>query len=173
MKTYHPAGLWPDKFSPDCRKQPVGNRILFLLLLLQNVFDPFGCCWIHRFIPFPLFVQFWLTQPRLWTSVSNPLSLRDMRNGNNCLFGCAWQELKPTYFQNATLLLLMKMMPSFVETNQETRARYKKEIAEEMGLSLRTFQRRLDEANIEVPRGLICPEKQKEILNELGWLGKW
>lgn len=52
----------------------------------------------------------------------------------------------------------------------EAKARYKKEIAEEMGLSLRTFQRRLDEANIAVPRGLICPEKQKEIFDHLGWL---
>ena len=51
----------------------------------------------------------------------------------------------------------------------EIRARYKKEIADEMGLSLRTFQRRLDDANIAVPRGLICPEKQKEIFQRLGW----
>lgn len=57
----------------------------------------------------------------------------------------------------------------FVEPQNEPKARYKKEIAEEMGLSLRTFQRRLDEANIAIPRGLICPEKQKEIFHQLGW----
>ena len=56
------------------------------------------------------------------------------------------------------------------EQSPEIRARYKKEIADEMGLSLRTFQRRLDEANIAVPRGLVCPEKQKEIFHRLGWL---
>lgn len=58
------------------------------------------------------------------------------------------------------------------ERPPETKARYKKEIAEVMGLSLRTFQRRLDEANITVPRGLICPEKQKEIFHQLGWQEK-
>lgn len=51
----------------------------------------------------------------------------------------------------------------------ETRARYKKELADVMGYSLRTFQRRLKEANIETPRGLICPEKQLEIFQKLGW----
>lgn len=51
----------------------------------------------------------------------------------------------------------------------ETRARYKKELADAMGYSLRTFQRRLKEANIEIPRGLICPEKQQEIFYKLGW----
>lgn len=55
------------------------------------------------------------------------------------------------------------------EQKPEIKARYKKEIAEVMGLSLRTFQRRLDEANIAVPRGLVCPEKQKEIFHLLGW----
>ena len=55
------------------------------------------------------------------------------------------------------------------EQHSDTKARYKKEIAEVMGLSLRTFQRRLDEANIAVPRGLICPDKQKEIFQQLGW----
>jgi hypothetical protein len=66
----------------------------------------------------------------------------------------------------------MKNMYTYIEQNPETKARYKKEIAEEMGLSLRTFQRRLDEANIAVPRGLICPEKQKEIFHHLGWFDK-
>jgi hypothetical protein len=58
------------------------------------------------------------------------------------------------------------------ESSSEAKARYKKEIAEEMGMSLRTFQRRLDDNNLEVPRGLICPEKQKEIFHSLGWSDK-
>ncbi|MCB0529296.1 MAG: hypothetical protein KDC61_20190 [Saprospiraceae bacterium] len=51
----------------------------------------------------------------------------------------------------------------------QTKARYKKELAYAMGYSLRTFQRRLKEANINTPRGLICPEKQQEIFEKLGW----
>ena len=66
----------------------------------------------------------------------------------------------------------MKIIYPYIEQHTDIKARYKKEIAEEMGLSLRTFQRRLDDANIAVPRGLICPEKQKEIFHLLGWLRK-
>ena len=66
----------------------------------------------------------------------------------------------------------MRIMQPYTEQHTENKARYKKEIAEEMGLTLRTFQRRLDDANIAVPRGLICPEKQKEIYDQLGWVGK-
>ena len=66
----------------------------------------------------------------------------------------------------------MKNVFIHAETSPETKARYKKEIAEEMGMSLRTFQRRLDDNNLEVPRGLICPEKQKEIFHSLGWSDK-
>ncbi len=50
-----------------------------------------------------------------------------------------------------------------------TKAKNKKQLADEFGLSLRTFQRRLKEANLEIPRGLISPEKQIEICNKLGW----
>lgn len=53
--------------------------------------------------------------------------------------------------------------------NSETRARYKKEIADAMGFSLRTFQRRLKDARIDIPRGLIGPEQQVEIYKSLGW----
>ena len=52
---------------------------------------------------------------------------------------------------------------------QVVKARFKKEIAEEMGYSVRTLQRRLKEAGIEIPRGLISPEKQLEIFQTLGW----
>lgn len=50
-----------------------------------------------------------------------------------------------------------------------TKAKNKKQLAEELGLSLRTFQRRLKEADLEIPRGLISPEKQREICQTLGW----
>lgn len=50
-----------------------------------------------------------------------------------------------------------------------TKAKNKKQMAEEFGLSLRTFQRRLKEVDLEIPRGLISPEKQKEICDKLGW----
>lgn len=54
--------------------------------------------------------------------------------------------------------------------SQETpKAKYKKELALEMGLSLRTFQRRLVDAGIEIPRGLISPDEQKFIYKKLGW----
>ncbi len=52
---------------------------------------------------------------------------------------------------------------------EEIKARYKKELADTMGYSLRTLQRRLKEANIETPRGLIDPDKQREIFQKLGW----
>ncbi len=49
------------------------------------------------------------------------------------------------------------------------KARFKKEIADEMGYSIRTFQRRLKEARVSIPRGLVSPEKQQEIFLKLGW----
>ncbi len=49
------------------------------------------------------------------------------------------------------------------------KARFKKEIADEMGYSIRTFQRRLKEASVTIPRGLVSPEKQLEIFLKLGW----
>lgn len=50
-----------------------------------------------------------------------------------------------------------------------TKAKNKKQMADEFGLSLRTFQRRLKELDLEIPRGLISPEKQQEICDKLGW----
>lgn len=48
-------------------------------------------------------------------------------------------------------------------------AKTKKQLSDEMGFSMRTFQRRLREAQVEVPRGLVAPEKQYEIYQKLGW----
>ena len=45
----------------------------------------------------------------------------------------------------------------------------KKQLAEAMGISLSTLQRRLKDAEIEVPRGLIPPSKVNEILSALNW----
>ncbi len=56
-----------------------------------------------------------------------------------------------------------------IDHYSEVKARYKKELADVMGYSLRTFQRRLKEAEIETPRGLIGPVKQQEIFRKLGW----
>lgn len=45
----------------------------------------------------------------------------------------------------------------------------KQQIAQKLGISLRTLQRWLKKSNIEVPRGLVCPKKQIEILNAFGY----
>lgn len=63
----------------------------------------------------------------------------------------------------------MKMNFLTADPDPELKARYKKELADAMGYSLRTLQRRLKEANIETPRGLIDPGKQREIFQKLGW----
>ncbi len=63
----------------------------------------------------------------------------------------------------------MKMNFFTTDRQPELKARYKKELADAMGYSLRTLQRRLKEANIETPRGLIDPDKQQEIFQKLGW----
>ncbi|MCC6459906.1 MAG: hypothetical protein IT260_05530 [Saprospiraceae bacterium] len=51
----------------------------------------------------------------------------------------------------------------------QTPAKNKKQIAAEMGISLRTLQRRLKDVDMDVPRGLICPKTQRSILERLGW----
>lgn len=45
--------------------------------------------------------------------------------------------------------------------------KFKKELAQELGYSLSTFQRKLKAQNIEIPRGLISPNLQVIILNNL------
>ena len=45
----------------------------------------------------------------------------------------------------------------------------KHQIAQDLGISLRTLQRWLKKSNLQVPRGLICPQKQKEIKDTLGY----
>lgn len=43
----------------------------------------------------------------------------------------------------------------------------KSQLANEFGMSLSTFQRRLKVVNLNVPRGLISPDVQKEIFKRL------
>lgn len=45
----------------------------------------------------------------------------------------------------------------------------KEKLAEEMSISLRTLQRRLGKAGLEIPRGLISPDDQDIIYRALGW----
>ncbi|MEM9819723.1 MAG: hypothetical protein AAF985_01570 [Bacteroidota bacterium] len=49
------------------------------------------------------------------------------------------------------------------------RPKTKTQLAEELGISLSTLQRWLKKHHLEVPRGLISPEKQKEIIEALGY----
>lgn len=43
----------------------------------------------------------------------------------------------------------------------------KSQLANDFGISLRTFQRRLKSAELDVPRGLISPQVQQEIKENL------
>ncbi|MEM9822919.1 MAG: helix-turn-helix domain-containing protein [Bacteroidota bacterium] len=45
----------------------------------------------------------------------------------------------------------------------------KSQIAQDLGISLRTLQRWIKKSNLDVPRGLVCPTKQKEIKDALGF----
>lgn len=45
----------------------------------------------------------------------------------------------------------------------------KNEIAQDLGISLRTLQRWIKKSGLQVPRGLVCPKKQEEILDTLGY----
>lgn len=45
----------------------------------------------------------------------------------------------------------------------------KYEIARDLGISLRTLQRWIKKSKLVVPRGLICPQKQQEILRAFGF----
>lgn len=67
----------------------------------------------------------------------------------------------------------MKRFFPLGDKDPNSKAKNKKQLAEEMGFSLRTFQRRLKDADLEIPRGLICPEKQREIGEKLGWQDAW
>lgn len=48
-----------------------------------------------------------------------------------------------------------------------TEFKTKTEFASILKMSLRTFQRKLESANLKIPRGLIAPEIQKEIFEKL------
>lgn len=50
---------------------------------------------------------------------------------------------------------------------------YKKEIAQNVGISIRTLQRKLDQFNIDAPRGYICSDLQEEIYTKLGYRHIW
>ena len=43
------------------------------------------------------------------------------------------------------------------------------QIAQELGISLRTLQRWIKKSDLEVPRGLVSPQKQIEILEKFGY----
>jgi len=51
----------------------------------------------------------------------------------------------------------------------ELKAKNKKQIAKEMGIHPNTFSRRLKNAGLCVPRGVISPRQQQEILRRLRW----
>lgn len=44
----------------------------------------------------------------------------------------------------------------------------KKEIAQDLGISIRTFQRHLAKTDLNIARGLVSPKKQFEIYQTLG-----
>ncbi len=45
----------------------------------------------------------------------------------------------------------------------------KHQIAEELGISLRTLQRWIKKSELKVPRGLVSPKKQHEIMENFGY----
>lgn len=45
----------------------------------------------------------------------------------------------------------------------------KKEIAEQMKISINTLKRRLSKAGLKIPRGRIPPDLQEVIFKQLGW----
>lgn len=45
----------------------------------------------------------------------------------------------------------------------------KTQIAEELGVSLSTLQRWLKKHDLNIPRGLVCPAKQTQIIKILGY----
>lgn len=49
------------------------------------------------------------------------------------------------------------------------KAKTKSEMANELGMSRATFYRRIKEKKLELPKGLLSPKIQKEILKTLGW----
>ncbi len=50
-----------------------------------------------------------------------------------------------------------------------TEPKTKEMIAVEMNISLRTLQRKLKKAGLEIPRGYIPPDLQDSIYQALGW----
>jgi hypothetical protein len=57
-----------------------------------------------------------------------------------------------------------------ISSTRPFRAEYKskEQIAAELGISLRTLQRKLQKAGLDVPRGFLSPETQNLIYTRLG-----
>jgi len=66
--------------------------------------------------------------------------------------------------------IMKKLLSNSFDISPEPKT--KAQIAMEMNIHLRTLQRRLEKANLLIPRGLIFPEQQAEIYRQLGWDGR-
>ena len=49
----------------------------------------------------------------------------------------------------------------------------KQQIANELGISMSTLKRKLKIYKLHVPRGLVCPDVQKDIYEQLGYKMLW
>jgi hypothetical protein len=49
----------------------------------------------------------------------------------------------------------------------------KQQIANELGISMSTLKRKLKTYKLDVPRGLVCPDVQKDIYEQLGYKILW
>ena len=63
----------------------------------------------------------------------------------------------------------MKKQYPATEQSHETKAKNKKQIAQEMGIHPNTLTKHLKKAGLLVPRGFISPQQQQEIYQRLGW----
>ena len=50
-----------------------------------------------------------------------------------------------------------------------SKAKNKKQIAEELGIHPNTLTRRLKDVGLHIPRGFVSPQLQQEIYRRLGW----
>lgn len=51
----------------------------------------------------------------------------------------------------------------------EERFKPRKALAAELGIAIRTFERKIKEAQITIPKGLLSPQTQKFIKDSLGF----
>lgn len=47
----------------------------------------------------------------------------------------------------------------------------RKAFASELGIAIRTFERKIKDAHLTIPKGLLSPQTQKIIRDSLGYLG--